>query len=65
MEKKKGFKMPSAFTILFLIIIILAIITQFIGGDVIPAKLSDVVMAAPRALVGYSGGEGEIGRAHV
>lgn len=58
MEKKKGFKMPSAFTILFLIIIILAIITQFIGGGVVPASLADVVMAAPRALVGFSSEEG-------
>lgn len=59
MEKKKGFKMPSAFTILFLIIIILALLTQFIGNGVIPAKLEDVIMAAPRGLAGFSGGEGK------
>lgn len=55
MEKKKGFKMPSAFAILFLIIIALAIVTWFIGGNVVPAKLSDVIMAAPRGMAGWSG----------
>lgn len=63
METKKRFKMPSAFTVLFLIIIVLAIITQFIGGGVTPATLPDVVMAAPRGLVGYAGKGFEIGGA--
>ncbi|MEG0981607.1 MAG: YfcC family protein [Erysipelotrichaceae bacterium] len=63
MQKKKGFKMPTAFTILFLIIIVLAIITQFVGGKVIPATLPDVVMAAPRGLVGYAGKGFDVGGA--
>ena len=51
MEKRKGFKMPSAFTVLFLIIIILWIVTQFIGGSVTPAKLHQLFMAAPKGMV--------------
>lgn len=50
MEKKKGFKMPSAFTVLLLIIIVLGLVTQFIGGGVTPAKFSDVMMSVPLGL---------------
>lgn len=42
--KKKGFKLPTAYSILLIITIVIAIITQFIPG-VKPAKLSDVIMA--------------------
>ena len=42
--KKKGFKLPTAYSILLLITIVIAIITQFLPG-VKPAKLSDVIMA--------------------
>ena len=42
--KKKGFKLPTAYSILLLITIVIAIITLFIPG-VKPAKLSDVIMA--------------------
>lgn len=45
MEKKK-FQMPTAYTILILIIIILAIITHLIPSDAVTgAKLSDVALA--------------------
>lgn len=42
--KKKGFKLPTAYSILLIITFVIAIITQFIPG-VTPAKLSDVMMA--------------------
>jgi len=42
--KKKGFKLPTAYSILIVITIVIAIITQFIPG-VKPAKFSDVLMA--------------------
>ena len=42
--KKRYFKLPTAYTILLIITIIIAIITQFIYG-VKPAKFSDVIMA--------------------
>ena len=42
--KKKGFKLPTAYSILLIITILIAIITQFIPG-VNPAKFSDIVMA--------------------
>ncbi len=41
---KKGLKLPTAYSILMIITIVLAIITQFIP-DIKPATLSDVVMA--------------------
>lgn len=41
---KKGFKLPTAYSILLIIMIIIAVITQFIPG-VKPAKFSDVIMA--------------------
>lgn len=47
-KKKKGFKMPSAYTVLLLIIVIVAVVSLFAGGKVIPATIPDVVMAAPR-----------------
>lgn len=46
-NKKKGFQMPSAFSILFLIIIALGIITWFIPA-VESASLSQIIMAAPK-----------------
>ena len=42
--KKKGFKLPTAYSILLIITILIAIITQFIPG-VNSAKFSDIVMA--------------------
>ena len=42
--KKKGFKLPTAYSILLIITIAITIITQFIPG-VKPARLSDVLMA--------------------
>ena len=45
MEKRKTqFRMPTAFTVLILLTIVVAIITQFIPA-ITPAKVSDVVMA--------------------
>lgn len=49
-KEKKGFKMPSAFSILFLIIIALGIITNFIP-EVESATLSQIIMAAPKGFV--------------
>lgn len=46
-KEKKGFQMPSAFSILFLIIFALAIVTWFIP-EVQSATLSQVIMAAPK-----------------
>ncbi|MGL5695244.1 MAG: YfcC family protein [Peptostreptococcaceae bacterium] len=43
-SKRKKFKIPTAYTILFSIIVIIAVISQFIPG-VKAATLSDVVMA--------------------
>lgn len=42
--KKKYFKLPTAYSILLIITIVIAIITQFLPG-VKPAKFSDVIMA--------------------
>lgn len=50
-KQKKQFQMPTAYTILILIIIILAIITQFVGGDVQPASLSQVTLAATNGFI--------------
>lgn len=49
-KEKKGFRMPSAFSILFIIIAILAIVTQFIPS-VESASLSQFIMAAPKGFV--------------
>lgn len=49
-KEKKGFKMPSAFSILFLIIIVLGIVTHFIPA-VESASLSQIIMAAPKGFV--------------
>src|SRR5699024_9317503 len=49
--KKKGFKLPTAYSILLIITILIAIITQFIPG-VNPAKFSDIVMAHINVLIG-------------
>lgn len=43
-KQKKQFRMPAAFTVLILLTIVVAIITQFIPA-ITPAKVSDVVMA--------------------
>ena len=48
-KKKKSFKLPTAYTILFSIIFLIAIITQFIP-EVKNATLSDVVMAPIQGL---------------
>ena len=49
-KEKKGLRMPSAFSILFIIIAILAIITHFIPS-VESASLSQFIMAAPKGFV--------------
>ena len=43
-KQKKSFRMPTAFTVLILLTIVIAIITRFIPA-ITPAKLSDVIMA--------------------
>ena len=43
-NNKKSFTLPTAYTVLLVITIIIAIVTQFLPG-VKSAKLSDVVMA--------------------
>ena len=43
-KQKKSFRMPTAFTVLLLLTIVIAIITRFIPA-ITPAKLSDVIMA--------------------
>ena len=48
-KEKKKFKLPTAYTILLSIIIIIAIISHFIPG-VKAAKISDVVMAPMNGL---------------
>lgn len=50
-KQKKQFQMPSAYSILILIIIILAIVTQFVGGDVKPASLSQVMLAPTNGFI--------------
>lgn len=44
MKQKKGFKMPTAFTVLISLIFIIGLITQFIP-EVEPAKVSDLLTA--------------------
>ncbi len=48
--EKKGLKMPSAFSILFIIIAILAIVTHLVPS-VESASLSQFIMAAPKGFV--------------
>lgn len=43
-EKKKSFKLPSAYSILLILTAVIAVITQFIPG-IEAAKFSDVIMA--------------------
>ena len=43
-KQKKSFRMPTAFTVLILLTIVIAIITRFIPA-ITPAKLYDVIMA--------------------
>ena len=49
-SRKKGFEMPTAYSILFLIIFALAIITHFIP-TVKNATISQAIMAAPKGFV--------------
>lgn len=49
-KEKKGFQMPSAFSILFLIIFAIGIVTWFIPA-VESATLSQMIMAAPKGFV--------------
>ena len=49
-KEKKSFQLPTAYTILLSLTIIIAIITQFIPG-VAPSKLSDVVMSPINGLI--------------
>lgn len=44
-KEKKGFKMPSAYSILLILTAIIAMVTQFMPSAVTPSKISDVVMA--------------------
>lgn len=50
-KKKKKFKFPSAYTVLLLLTVVIGLITQFIP-KVIPAKLSDVIMAPITGMTG-------------
>lgn len=43
-KQKKAFRMPTAFTVLILLTIVIALITRFIPA-ITPARLSDVIMA--------------------
>ena len=49
-KEKRRFQMPSAFSILFLIIFVLGLITWLIP-EVQSATLSQMIMAAPRGFV--------------
>lgn len=51
MENKKRFKFPSAYTILLALMIIIALVTNFVPG-VKNASLADVVMAPVTGLIG-------------
>ena len=44
-KQKKQFRMPTAFTVLILLTIVVAIITQFIPA-ITPATAADVIMAS-------------------
>lgn len=46
-KQKKQFRMPTAFTVLILLTIVVAIITQFIPA-ITPATAADVIMASHR-----------------
>lgn len=48
--KKTGFKLPSSYTIILMIIVIIAIMTHFVSG-VTPARLSDIVNAPVQGFV--------------
>ena len=49
-NKTRGLKMPSAYSILIILIIIISVITHFIYG-VKGAVLSEVVMAIPNGFI--------------
>lgn len=51
MDKKKKFKFPSAYSVLFLIMIVIALSTQFVP-TVKRANLSDFVMAPVNGIIG-------------
>ncbi|MGM9926740.1 MAG: YfcC family protein [Bacillus sp. (in: firmicutes)] len=50
-NKKKKFTFPSAYSVLLLLTVIVALITQFVP-DVIPASISDIVMAPINGMIG-------------
>lgn len=50
-KKKKKFQFPSAYTVLLALTVIIGLITQFIP-KVIPAKLSDILMAPITGMIG-------------
>lgn len=50
-KKKKKFRFPSAYTVLLALTIIIGIITQFVP-NVIPANVSDVIMAPVNGMIG-------------
>jgi len=50
-NKKKKFTFPSAYTVLLLLTVIVGLITQFVP-NVIPARISDIVMAPINGMIG-------------
>ncbi len=50
-EKKRSFHMPTAYSILLALILIVAAVTWLIGGSVQRASLAQVVMAVPRGFL--------------
>lgn len=44
-KKVKSIKMPSAYVIIYAVIILVGIWTHFVGGDVVPATLADILLA--------------------
>lgn len=43
-EKKKGFKLPSAYTILLILTVVISAITQFVPG-IQPSTIASTIMA--------------------
>ena len=50
-KKKFKFKLPTAYSILILLIVVIAIISQFVPG-VLPIKLSDIFMSPVNGMIG-------------
>lgn len=44
-KKVKSIKMPSAYVIIYAVIVAVGIWTHFVGGDVVPATLADILLA--------------------